>query len=379
MQLSEYLTDIQVDHQVICQKDSFIDTNVKNSKSYWTPPVDNMVYAGPETKYHIYAYLRSLSFAQDDIILPNSMRELYILIDFFQNNDAIQPIIKFYILHPDEYRFLTTAEPIKSRIIAKNRAIFKALHEQGCLISPNENKLKKSLGVSEAMKNTYFPYVVTSYEGRSDEKLKSDKPTIACISRFVPFKIATLLSFLISSRKIEARIVVVGYGRWQPVVSLITSVLKKFYKSDITFLGKQTPEDLSKIILKSDIGFAQGTTILQFTKYGIPTIIAPYSKWHQFLYRNIGSPGVFGVDGQIDYGDVYASKSYRKVTEYIEEIKKDYEHFCEVSKRIMLEKLNKEIGLKNFSEELMTRRNTFEMEGLALARPNWLKRLIKGK
>jgi hypothetical protein len=57
--------------------------------------------------------------------------------------------------------------------------------------------------------------------------------------------------------------------------------------------------------MENTIGYAQGTSILEIAKFGIPVIIAPYSRLRDIFNRNFTTFGIFGfVQQQFEFGDL---------------------------------------------------------------------------
>ena len=72
---------------------------------------------------------------------------------------------------------------------------------------------------------------------------------------------------------------IIGYGRFK----LFIQIYKLLYPKRVILLDKVNPKKLHKYITESDVGVAQGTSILQMTSAGLPTVISPYSKWYDFI------------------------------------------------------------------------------------------------
>ena len=102
---------------------------------------------------------------------------------------------------------------------------------------------------------------------------------------------------------------------------------------NITIYGKVNPDDLYQIIKEADLGYAQGTSILEIAKYGIPVVIAPYSRIQDVFNNNFNCMGVFGEKDNFNYGDIIddGSDNFVSLDQAIFKIVSNYDKYCKIS------------------------------------------------
>jgi hypothetical protein len=198
-----------------------------------------------------------------------------------------------------------------------------------------------------------------------------------CISRFVRFKVSTVLSSIKNLPSENASLAIIGYGPWNYLVKAYVFYYGKLKGKKIVLHGKKDPEELHKYILDAHIGIAQGTTILQFAKYGIPVIIAPYSKWYDFLFKEVKFAGIFGESDQIEFGDVYHKPSFQSFKVLFDKLISAYPAYQKRTIALAKSKLSKTVTLKNLSMALVRRTQTIDVSSLKLAKPYFIKYLLK--
>ena len=262
------------------------------------------------------------------------MRELYNCF-FMMKNSKNQFILKNIILHPEDYKYSASLSLNYRNRIIYNRIILSEMDKKNLNIYPNQNARNETLG-KEASVTNFFPFPIEKNKNKtSSKKINPKEVQLLTISRFVSFKIATtisLITFVKKNKKFTLNIV--GYGPWKFLLKII---LFFHHTNRINIYPKQNLEDLELFIKKCDIGFAQGTTILQIAKFKKPVIVMPYSKWYDFIFNEIKSPQVFGDTKSPNFGDMYYKRDmgYFKYDYLIKKILPNYDDYIIKTEKIL--------------------------------------------
>jgi hypothetical protein len=199
----------------------------------------------------------------------------------------------------------------------------------------NENCRAKSYGIKENNYGSIIPIPISKSENITINKsINTDKVVnIVCISRFVEFKIGSILAIVKIARKNKKyHLDIIGYGWWKFVLDMYIFI---FNMKNINIYTNIKPDDLGLIIKKSEIGYAQGTSILEISKYGLPVIIAPYSKLKDIFVSGFRCMGVFGQKDDLNFGDTTSNTEFDlySIESCINNIVDDYQYYCSLSKQ----------------------------------------------
>ena len=378
LQLAKYLFDKNISFKLITSKDGYIHKEaIRNDFEIIVWPVgeDSILYASSLEKKIIKDFFKSLNISQNDVVLACNMRELYNSI-FLIKALKKKIILKNIILHPEEYKYASSLSIFPSKTINNNRSLLIKLDSSNLNIYPNKNAQIKSIG-KDMNDNDYYPFPIDVEKNTNLSYKKSfEKINLLTISRFVSFKISTTISLIKLVRKNNKfNLTIVGYGPWKFLIKLYLF----FFKCDrVKIYPKQKLEDLKQFILNCDIGFAQGTTILQIAKYSKPVIVAPYSKWYDFLFKKIKSPQVFGENDIPHFGDEYykKSKNYYDYLSLINKILSDYNLYVNKTK-IIVSSLSSENIFAKLLNKLYEKEYLDDYENIHIPKPNYFKKLVR--
>ena len=114
-----------------------------------------------------------------------------------------------------------------------------------------------------------------------------------------------MLKYLQSNK--EIRLSIIGYGSFSFLIKFFISYFG--LKNRVKLFGRVEPAELSKIIRESDIGYAQGISLLEIVRNGLPCIIAPYSPFKELFFSSYETGGIFGENNPW-LGDYSESRDY---------------------------------------------------------------------
>jgi len=116
----------------------------------------------------------------------------------------------------------------------------------------------------------------------------------------------------------------IGHGPYEWLIKLL---VRLWSIKNLAIHTEVAPDDLHTLVLENDIGYAQGTSILEIAKYGIPVIIAPYSKLDDVFNKNFSTFGIFGfVEDRFELGDLFAFEGAPEfsLAESVQQISRNY-------------------------------------------------------
>jgi hypothetical protein len=374
--LAEYLERNNHDFIILCSKNSFISSRCEEKGfKYKVWPITELSinYSSKSQLNEIVKFFSQLNLTYSDVVLACNMREIYSTL-FFISKYKFQ--IRVIVLHPEEYKYLASGSIYFKKFHEANRSILRDLDNQDLILYPNVNARNVSLGCIENYKKIYpFPVSISIHQSF---KPKRDFHVVRLLifSRFVSFKISTILSLIKTvylNKNYELKII--GYGFWK--ILLIPYLL--LYKTNrISLINKVQPEELKDFVINSDVGIAQGTSILQFISCGVPVIIAPYSKWYSFFRSDVKSPGIFGEDKKINWGDVYWNLERENYTFkfLIDKVIANYGFYVKSTLEIT-QSLNENIIFKKLTDDLLNYKHFNLSIDFKVIRPPLIKLILK--
>ena len=187
------------------------------------------------------------------------------------------------VYHPEDVFYLSSLSFSPGLYLKFNRDLVGVLWKAKSVIFCSVNSMRMSLGdpslnVSDEMQGTQYVPIPIDLPGVKPKRiLPVGKPIkIVCISRFVQFKIGAIFAIVryVSYNK-NFELLLIGHGPFYFLLKMYRAI---FLKDRITIKVGVTPKDLDGLIDCCHIGYAQGTSILEIAKRGLPVIIAPYSN-----------------------------------------------------------------------------------------------------
>ncbi len=322
----------------------------------WPSTVDSIHYQKEAESVDTLVKIEKIFHSQSDLkIFTFCMRDLHNLLYIFSRLKNIKTSFAHGIYHQDDVYYLSSLSLRPKKIINFNKRLADKLFEKNAITFMNQHGLSNTLS-SEILniknlekKATFIPIPIPIDGEIHPKKYKGDgKIKIISISRFATFKVGAVLGIMraIKNKK-NIQLTIIGQGPWSSYLYLWIALNRA---KNIKIISGVMPDGLGAYIDDCDIGYAQGTSILEIAKRGLPVIIAPYSKLSDVLNKNFETLGVFGeVRGEYAFGDVLDLKSHKTIDIYkcIEKIQDNHIKYAKLSSEYLMEfssqKLFKEI------------------------------------
>jgi hypothetical protein len=263
------------------------------------------------------------------------MRDLYNALYVFTRMPRLRAWFAHGIYHPEDVRYLSSLSFCPARIVGFNRRLARSLYDARAILFVNRNGLNESLcngrpcSEDTASAAVFAPLPIAIAGGIPERRLPpmhaARKLRIICISRFVVFKVGAVLAIMrhVRSRD-DAELLVIGHGRWKLVLD--AWMLLRCARN-IRILTDVGPAQLDAHIDSCDVGYAQGTSILEIAKRGVPVLIAPYSRIRDVFNRRFPTLGIFGdTQDASAFGDVTDLRGVRTyaIAERMATLERDY-------------------------------------------------------
>lgn len=310
-----YLEVNSIDYLIVCAKSSYIGSFAQeNNLKFinWPLVEDSLIYR------------REAVGKVQDFFTNNLPKDVTINFFTFCMRDYVNTSLVFKdlnfdakifhgVYHNQDYKYLSSLSftPQYYQIFFKD--ILRNLHSNNAVLFMNNHGFLESIGSTNSdLTPNFRPIPITLFDDEpvSSEALStSDINKVLCISRFAAFKIGAVVAFLRLARKNpNLSFTLVGHG---PFEFVITFLVRLWSLSNITLRTDVGPSQLKDIISQHDIGYAQGTSILEIAKLGKPVIIAPYSRLRDIFNSKFATYGVFGfVNGKFIFGDLVNKQDY---------------------------------------------------------------------
>ena len=226
--------------------------------------------------------------------MTNNLRDFYNLCKILRFMKVLNFKCLHLIHHPEDSYYLDNWNFLSNDIKNKNEKNLKYLNSFNSILFNNDLKKKNLIG-EENSNNEYINLPASSATFQENKNALEEKIKIICISRFVIFKVGSVIKLLHHVKNnINLELTIVGYGKFGYLIRFWIFLLG--ISKQVKLLGKIEPNSLEKIIKKHDIGYAQGMALMEIVRNGIPCIIAPYSKIIEIFLNNEKTGGIFGED-----------------------------------------------------------------------------------
>ena len=234
------------------------------------------------------------------------------------------------VYHPQDYEYLSSLSINKKQYQEYFKSAMRHLYRRNSVLFATKNAADE---VDAKETKDLKPIIRTLPIELGAELVNVAKhPTnirVICISRFVSFKIGAVVAFLRfakNSRQVECTLV--GHGSYEWLVKFLIW----FWRiSNMELHTKVSSDSLSSLVKAHNLGFAQGTSILEIARYGIPVIIAPYSRLVDVFNKNFLTLGAFGkAEEKYELGDLVCSSRAptSPLRAAVEDVIKNYENHC---------------------------------------------------
>lgn len=308
----------------------------------WPCDEDSVIYQSDDKRRIVANKIYEIFQEYEELrVFTFCMRDLYNALFYFPKLKSTRVYIAHGIYHPMDVYYLSSYSLFHRKIVKMNRTLFYELHNKKSILFMNKIGLQSTLSpepskMNEVAGNSIFiPIPCPNIVRRKAVKKKVDtskRIRIICISRFASFKIAAVLSILkyVKNRS-NVDLIVIGHGPWKFLLDFwIYSVNAK----NVEIICNVSPNELDRFIDTCDIGYAQGTSILEIAKRGLPVIVAPYTRLIDIFKRSIVTPGIFGdvaMENEFGDGGVWDVSSASTIDSCVLAIVENYEYYQEKS------------------------------------------------
>jgi hypothetical protein len=329
---AEYLHSNNIDYAILCaHKDSWIESSAlsKGLKIIKWPVMDDSLI-----------YNKNLvSLARERLKIEFNSTKVFKLFTFCLR-DYVNAVLLFRespsnielfhgVYHPQDYEYLSSLSFNKLFYHKYFKAVIYQLFINQSVLFMNLHGATEVLGPEVKTADVILrPIPITLNEYQDQVKKIEPERKIICVSRFAAFKIGAVVAFLRFARqRKDVRCTLVGHGSFE---WLVRCLIKLWSIKNITVYNDVAPHELYAMVIENDIGYAQGTSILEIAKFGIPVIIAPYSRLKDIFNPKFSTYGIFGfVQKQFEFGDLVYFKGAPSVSleSAFNNIFFDYERF----------------------------------------------------
>lgn len=351
----------------------------------WPSEIDSIVYQSTSQRsgtvesmnamYSGYMELRVFTFC---------LRDFYNALYVFTRIPEIMVLFSHGIYHPEDVFYLSSLSVSPGRIIAHNRTLTTELFEKKSILFVNQNGLKISLCPDvpinqEIIKSAIFiPLPININGDINTRKLDASRPLrIICISRFVSFKVGAVLGIMrYAANRPSVELLIIGHGSWKII---LTTWIRLKGAKNIQITTGVAPEQLDSYIDTCDIGYAQGTSILEIAKRGLPVLIAPYSRIRDLFNPSFPILGIFGdVRDFSTFGDITDLRGQQTyaIADCIESIRLDYSRYQEQTIDFV-KTFSSNIVCKRIFEFIMNAQFSNKRSAYEPPKPPIIKRIIK--
>lgn len=303
--------------KVICSKDSFISTKIKTQDCLVYSGDYSFEYISEKCKNELFEWLECNVSNQTTIFVTFCIRDLHIISSYLRISKNSHSRIVHLLLHPLDHLYI--CQSIVDKLLSKffniqrysliknreiNKRILQYLNSKESLISMNSNvsaRLLQDTNCSIPSKHLIPLPVVDSEILPCKYVVKSpnSKIRIVWLGRIVDFKIPAILAmidFVNVNRNYEFSII--GYGHEQIIKKYMLKLDLDF--DNVRLLGKIDLLSNPNYISEFDIGYGMGTSIVELTRLGLPTIVALASP----DFKNFDKPMCAGLVCDQEPGNV---------------------------------------------------------------------------
>lgn len=331
---------------IITSKNSYISNNIDFNCELLEVEKYDYYYMHKNEKVDYLNHLKTFLSQFDDLKLVTfCFRDLYTLIDLSMD-------IRFtpfhLLLHPLDHLYVGQSlfDKIKQKISDKqkfskknilklNKNIINNLNENGLLISMNAN-ISKRVHVDYSIKIQHTIALPVFEDSLKVEIKKCNNKNILWIGRLVDFKLPAIFAMIdFLNKNSEYTFNIIGYGAEEKVQAYILHKKNDKLMDQVKFLGKVEHKDLKEKIKEFDIGYAMGTSIVELSSVGLPTIVATASPNFEVFNDELCS----GMCYELGYGDLgddmynpeVSIEKLGKISDCIKKIEENYENESQLS------------------------------------------------
>jgi hypothetical protein len=342
---------------VICSKDSYISKNIPEVNKHEFESDYSFHYLSEKEKSNMFNWLYSIVGDSEASFLTFCLRDLYFVTEYLRFFDIANCRVVHLLLHPLDHLYLS--QTIFDKMLKKyfsigrysliynqkvNESLLYTLNKANSLISMNVNVSKRlELDTGLQIGDRFvipLPVIEDGAPIRCRENICADRvKKIVWLGRIVDFKIPALLSMIDFVNSREGFVFdIIGYGNESVIQNYIYK--NKYDDSKVRLIGKVELNSLSNLLSRYDVGYGMGTSIIELTRLGLPTIVALASPdgnnfespicaglVHEQLLGNVGDDFYVKSDAShkrindvIDQIVLSPSEIHRLSVEYVERV-----------------------------------------------------------
>jgi len=341
VRLAQHLKKIGENYQILGFKNSWIEGQASSLSLRfvrWPSGCDSVNYMRQSEKSSLIQDIENIYARETDVrIFVFCMRDAHNSLYIASKLRSKKIILSYGLYHPEDALYLATLSLNSRELIKTNRQVIRAFLSNDSMLFTSPPGFKFSLTNHDQEKYLNQAKFISLPIEISPLPLKktpnaNDEFRIICISRFVEFKVASILAIMKAVHKQEElSLTIVGYGFWEFILRIWMFQKKP---KNISLIGAIDPDELDAVIDTHDIGYAQGTSILEIAKRGLPVLVAPYSRISDVFGGSVGTLGVFGcVPKEVELGDsrYFDPRQTTDIRSLIFAVRRDFRRYADSS------------------------------------------------
>ena len=276
---------------VLGSKGSYIESEVTGGNGRFFEGNYNYHYLDASNKCNIFQWIEGSLPSGALKIVTFCMRDLHIMNDLMLSNRMARPgySITHLLLHPLDHLYL--CQNLQDKFwhwllgnenysqrenVQANTNLLAAVAESDSLIPMNINILNRFRQDTNINLNQStivpLPCYISSNKKREVACQIEYPLKIVWMGRIVDFKLPAILAMIdVIANTQGVEFYIIGYGNERAVKKYIK---KKNVGRRVKLVGKVKPGELPAALSKYDIGYAMGTSLVELTAHGLPTIVA---------------------------------------------------------------------------------------------------------
>jgi len=248
----------------------------------WPDSCDSINYLPDTQRMGLIGKIRDLYKGADEVrVFTFCMRDLHNALYVFTRIQDLKTYFSHGIYHPEDVFYLSSYSLTPRRYVAFNQQIARTMVESGSVLFPNRRTYQLTVGTQYALEHgvsvrvPLLPLPIPLPDRIPYRRVPNGGVVrVICVSRFVEFKVGAIIAMMRAVQTVpRCELTIVGYGAWEFVLRFWKSV---FRMNNVSIIKGVHPSGLDEVIDAHDIGYSQGTALLEIAKRGLPVVIAPY-------------------------------------------------------------------------------------------------------
>ena len=287
LRFADFLFSKRIPFVILCHQQSYIKNTV-NKNGYplieWTLDKDAFYYFEDAEHSKVNSISAELENLKKDLrFFTFCLRDCYNVIQCFSKLNCFESLVTG-VYHPLDVNYLCSLNLHKQETFEHNRSTFSLLNENKSVVFMNQIGAEYSIGESCIDANRLIPIPIEIKFNPltfNIPSLEKDALNITCISRFVGFKMPAVMHFLNTAKQMKQhKFTLIGHGFW---AFFVKNYISAYSLNNVELFTNVNHQQIEEYIDKTDIGFAQGTSALEFAASGKMVVIAPYSTLGDFI------------------------------------------------------------------------------------------------